>query len=188
MTKIPFILLFLFFIPLVSSLEIGISPPKLELNISVDQEICRPFRLITDRQTTFTIETKWSEELSRNLKDYTLPEENLELRTNAHTSIPVSSSQPYMFCINAKEAGTYYGVIIASAPQGAAVGSWLTITVSDKQESVSSKITGLVTKDNASSSISYSILPIVLLEFTLLFASAGMLLLVVSRKKKANLV
>lgn len=126
-----FFLFFVFLIPVSSSLRIGISPDKLSLMTIEEKEICKDFTLITDEEIIFIGEVLWAEEESRNINDYEIESEDLNIKVN----YPEQTYQgKKTFCVTPKEIGVYYGVLkYKGVGTNYGVATWIKLIVSEKE-------------------------------------------------------
>lgn len=167
--------------PLVYSLELGISPGNLEFSGNINERICNNITLNTDYKGYLIGNTKWTDKKleKREIKDYNLNAEELGIIIDYPEKLNVSEKiTKREICANLKKPGTYHGAITYKTEEGyAGVGSWMMLNISKNSNENSGirKISGMaVSKEfflNQSSIIKISIV----IFMALLLILAGLL-------------
>lgn len=120
-------------LPCVMGVRLGISPSEMQFEGNAGEEICREAVIYFDRGEVI-LEDRWngiSEE--REMILYTDKAEGLKVEY-PH-SIWVEGKEEARVCIAADEGGRYFGVILASAREGAVgVGSWIVAEIEEREE------------------------------------------------------
>ncbi len=140
--RIVFIfILFLFFLQLISSLELGLSPAYLNLETKVGEQVCQNTTIYADKSIDITIKDRWTEvEKSRNLRDYNLSREDMNIKSVFPGKISVSANKKkeVEVCFLPEKAGRFYGAVLFESENGyASVGSWIELNVTEKKGIIS---------------------------------------------------
>ena len=122
------IITLIFQISLVSSLNIGITPAKIEFNISKDETQCQKITLFTDEKVVFIGEDKWTAKKdSKDIREYTLNVKESEIEIKYPKSMILSEKEKFDICVTAKKSKTLQGVLVYKTEKGAGVGTWIKI-------------------------------------------------------------
>src|SRR3989344_1868862 len=123
------------FFSLVSSLQIGISPEEVELNMSVGEKICANFDIkVKNYSGVIIVEDKWAKKgfMERDLSKHTYEGKDLGIDSGYEKKIEAMEEQEKEACFMAEKRGDYHGVLIYKTEiQGAGVGSWIVLHVED---------------------------------------------------------
>jgi hypothetical protein len=126
-----FIFLIVFLVS-VSATQLGVSPAKVELNLSIDEEKCFDIEIYSDRLIELEMEDFWSEKYSRNLEDYNLKGKNMNYESN----FVVNGKLKREICIIGDENLNKHGVLMAySKDKKIGVGVWIKVNL-DKEDKV----------------------------------------------------
>ncbi len=121
--------LFLFlviFSSLVSSVGLGISPPEVELSGGIEEKICGELEFFSNGD--LTLESRWSDVDSRELKDYVL--NNFGIREIFEKEFYVYGEVKKKICFISSQEGEFYGVLIANLKNNdVGVGSWVDLKI-----------------------------------------------------------
>lgn len=130
-------LLIIFLMQLISSLGIGISPAYINLEAKIGEKICNEVTVYSDRSINITIESRWTDNDSRNLRNYNLRKENLKIELISPEKIFVSSRENIEICFIGGREGNFYGAILFDSENGyASVGSWINLKITKRESSV----------------------------------------------------
>ena len=122
-----FILLLLLLIPFSSSSTLGISPGTIEFFEEPNQIICKNFTIFADNDSLFYGEVKWSKENSKNINQYTLSSEELNINTNFPNK---TKSGQYQICLSVKKEGNYFGALMYKLKDSSyGIGSWIELSI-----------------------------------------------------------
>ncbi len=136
-----------------SGIELGISPPVLVFNGSVEEKICNEYNILSDREDiSLILSDKWTnkKELIKNIELYNLDEKVFGIEAVYDKKILINNEYNGRICLSAKNGGSYYGVLIFSSENGnVGVGSWIIVNI-NKFEGAEDKgfITNRVIEDN----------------------------------------
>ena len=185
-------ILVILFSPFISSLKVGISPPKIELSGKPEQELCKEITVYSDKKITLEAEDLWTlVRDSKNLKDYNLSSEELGITTKYDKEISVNSNKKVKFCADTNKEDVYNGVLVyKSVENSAGVGIWIKLKTGKEQfnvenvEDSQNSITGNVIK-TGDNEIENKLSPLVF-PFALCFLALGLGLFILIRKMKEN--
>lgn len=145
------IFLFLFFLQLVSPLEMGLSPAYLNLEEKIGEQICKNISVYADKPVDIIIRDRWTGvEKSKNLREYNLSREdfNIKIVSSEKISISADEKKSTEICFSGENAGNFYGAILFESENGyASVGSWVNLNITKNQENNFNSFTGSVIKD-----------------------------------------
>lgn len=142
-----FIFSAIFFISASYALELGISPPILNFEGKSGNEICREFRIFSDREgLSLRLDDKWANKnsFSRDIKDYNYNGEKFGIETEYYGRVILDKEYLGEICIKAKNKGPYYGLLEVNSENGnVGLGSWMAVNISgDSNKIAFNKITG----------------------------------------------
>lgn len=144
------LILILFLISFISSLEIGINPAHIELYGNKGDTICKNVSIYSDKDITVLFDSRWSEsENSRNINDYKLKSEEIaiELHSPNRIFLAKNKEKDVEVCFKCNKKGDFYGAILFESENGyASVGSWVHIKINN-DNSITGGAIGIV-KDN----------------------------------------
>lgn len=133
MIKVLFILfVFLFIIEFGYSLEVGISPAYININVNSGETQCRNITIYSSQDKLFTGVIKLSEKNSRNINDYNLFYNENDISINYIKNIKVSKQEKVNFCVSGIKSGKYYGALLYSTDK-TSVGIWININVNENK-------------------------------------------------------
>jgi hypothetical protein len=140
--------LLLFFLQLISSLELGLSPAYLDLEGKAEEKVCQNVSVYADRDINVTIKDKWTKiDGSRKIKDYNLSREDINIKVISPERIPISAGEKRKIevCFSGKNAGNFYGAILFESDRGYAnIGSWVNLKITKSQKNNIISLTGEV--------------------------------------------
>src|SRR3989344_2814425 len=133
--KLIIFLILILFLPIASSLELGISPIQLDFSGKTQEKICRNITLFSKNFSgELAGEDRWSKENEKILNKYTLSSEDLKINIEYEKTIRAEQKNLIGVCINANQ-GVYYGALLFHAENtSAGVGSWIFLNISEKRE------------------------------------------------------
>jgi len=123
-------------IPCICSVNLGISPEKLEFSGSQNEIICNNFSITGDAPVLFEGYVRWSKSESKNLLDYNLISSDLKI----NVTIPeLINPGEYQLCISSKNSGAYYGALLYKMQDSSyGIGTWVELKI--RGNSADSKI------------------------------------------------
>ena|SRR3989344_332610 len=131
--RILFLVIGLFFISSSLALELGISPPILNFKGETGNEICREFKIFSDKEgLSLRLDDKWADKniLSKDINDYHYNEKKFGIGTEYYDRIIVDKEYLGKICIKAKNKGVYYGLLEVNSQNGnVGLGSWMIINI-----------------------------------------------------------
>lgn len=117
------------------ALELGISPPTLSFKGETRNEICREFKIFSDKEgLSLRLDDKWANKntLSRDINDYIYNEEKFGIETKYYDKVILDKEYLGEICIKAKNKGIYYGLLKFNSENGnVGLGSWMIINVTE---------------------------------------------------------
>ncbi len=131
------LLLPLFFLQLISSLELRLSPAYLNLETKAGEQACQDMTIYSDKSTDITIKDQWTGiERSRNLEDYNLTSGDMDIIPVFPGKISVSADKEKNIevCFLPEEAGKFYGAVLFESDGYASIGSWIELDATRGQE------------------------------------------------------
>lgn len=128
--KINFIFIFSIFllIPIVSSIDIGVSPANLNFVVSPNEVSCKKVILFSDKLVNFHTEDKWSLENTKDINNYSIDSKNLNLILTYPKEIDFKNKKNIQVCFKANYSGKYYGILIFKE-NNSGIGIWISSTV-----------------------------------------------------------
>lgn len=134
--KVIWILFFpLFLLQLISSLELGISPAHLNFEVKAGMQACQNMTVYADKSINIAIKDRWTGiEKSKNLKEYNLSSEDVDIKTvfPARISVSANKEKNIEVCFLPEKAGKFYGAILFESEAGyASVGSWIELNAAE---------------------------------------------------------
>jgi hypothetical protein len=122
-----FFILVVLSITFISASTIGISPPAIKISEAENQITCENFTLFGEENSLFTGEAKWSRENSRNINEYVLSSESLNINANFPEKIRRGK---YQICLSAEKKGDYFGALTYKMENSSyAIGTWIQLSV-----------------------------------------------------------
>jgi len=170
-----FIIFICFFIPLISSATLSMSPQQIDFVGNTNEKICDEVSLKTDGMATLIGEDLWAEEgySERKLKQHTLESEELKLNLEYPKEIKIDDEGTIEVCLIGKSKGDYHGVLLYRIKdKPVRVGIWMNVSL----EGTTQKITANIIGNEKTNSGFLFIIPIILL------VVLGVLLLILKRK------
>lgn len=143
--------LFLSFLQLISSLELGLSPVYLNLETKTGEQVCKNITIYADKNINITIRDRWTGvEKSRNLRDYNLSREDVNIKVifPERVSVSANKKKEVEICFNGEKAGIFYGAVLFESEKGyASVGSWINLIITENQKNNFNSFTGSIIKN-----------------------------------------
>lgn len=127
--KIYFIFLLSIFISLsfCSALNFGISPGIIKFSEKQNEVSCQNFTIIGENANVFNGNIKWNDKDSKDISDYTLSSEKLNINATIPSEI---KSGKYQICISSEKAGNYYGALMYKLNNSSyGIGTWIELKV-----------------------------------------------------------
>ncbi|MBT4376109.1 hypothetical protein HOD29_01925 [archaeon] len=179
MTKVFYFIFILFFIGTVSAGEFSISPPQVNFEGELKQEICGNFFISTPEKSILIGEDRWGEkeETRRKFSAHTLSSEELGLEIKYPELIESEGEMNSEICISGEKEGNYHGLLLyrlEGAPTG--IGIWLNVSLKNEGRNILG-ITGNIISEGNIGIMGIS-------SFVLVFILVG--LIFVMRRKKCN--
>ncbi len=165
---ILFLFIGIFFISLTFALELGMSPPILNFKGEGGNEICREFKIFSNREgLSLRLDDKWTNKnsFSKDIKDYSYNREKFGIEMEYYSRVVVDREYVGEICIKAKNEGIYYGLLSVNSENGnVGLGSWMVVDVGDESKRIKldKSISGLVLGENFYAGF-FNILPFILL-------------------------
>jgi len=131
------IVIIAFFIsfPIISALELGISPIELKFEGNAGEKICKNYTLFVEDFSGFLIgETKWAKigEIKKDLKIHTLNAESLGITLEYQKNINLHEKTSFEICILCKTSGNYHGALLYQAEgTNLGVGNWIILKINE---------------------------------------------------------
>lgn len=137
--KIILVLLAILLLSNVEAISISISPPIVNLVSEVNKKVCVNFSISSDKTVYFSIENLWSMKKENNeFKDYNLSSQEVLIESDYPKEIGVYSKEEVGFCVKAKNAGTYRGIVLFKSSEGTgAIGTLVRLRVLGETENFS---------------------------------------------------
>ena len=133
--RILFLVIGLFFISSSLALELGISPPILNFKGETGNEICREFKIFSDKEgLSLRLDDKWADKntVSKDINDYIYDGKKFEIETKYYNKVILDKEYLGEICIKAKNRGIYYGLLKVNSENGnVGLGSWMIINVTE---------------------------------------------------------
>lgn len=157
-------------------MQLGISPPKIAFNGSVDEKICKDILIYTNYREFLIGNDRWAWEKKqiRDISKYKFNSSLLKLNLEYPKKIKIlnDSKQNIEVCLTAQKHGIYYGALFYSTEASpAGVGIWISANITEKEKGIS-LITGKVIDSSFYQNISLSkvllVSPTILLTFILI--------------------
>ena len=168
--RILFLVIGLFFISSSLALELGISPPILNFKGETGNEICREFKIFSDKEgLSLRLDDKWADKniLSKDINDYHYNEKKFGIGTEYYDRIIVDKEYLGKICIKAKNKGVYYGLLEVNSQNGnVGLGSWMIINITENKRF--RPITGKVIEQGFNKGLNWGIFYLVALMLSLL--------------------
>lgn len=128
---------------LTSAIQLGAKPSKIELIINPKETICTNLTLLSNyNNLQINIEDKWSDKETKNIADYKLSSNNVNIKIDYPKKIIFSNESQLNLCFKPEKSKLYYGVLILRTDNSAGLGIWLKInSLSQTQNQANSLIT-----------------------------------------------
>jgi hypothetical protein len=109
-----FFIFFIFFICSIDAATLTISPPHLNFEGKVGDEICNNIKIKVNGTENMTGKIKWAKEgyFERILHEHNLDSEELNLKINFPEKVKVDGSEEIEICLRGKKSGKYHGVLL----------------------------------------------------------------------------
>jgi hypothetical protein len=127
----------LFFITLfnaifLNAIELGISPEEIRVDAKVEELGCSNFSLFGN--VNFLGEVKWSKIETKDLREYILSSEDLDIAIN----FPDKAKEgKHEICFTGKREGNYYGVLLYKAEgTGYGIGTWIKLNLKEDRKTL----------------------------------------------------
>ncbi|MDO8459902.1 MAG: hypothetical protein Q7S74_02230 [Nanoarchaeota archaeon] len=133
--KAPLIILILFLsLTTVSSLQLGISPPSLELKGDIKTILCKDITITSDSKLNLTGEIKWSKQNIRLINEYNIHSQDLNITSQIENSLYLKNYKTTeKVCLSADKPGSYNGLLIyKTTERGIGVGTWVNLRINGK--------------------------------------------------------
>lgn len=134
--KVILVLILIFFLNNTGAISISVSPPTTDLIGKVDERICVNFSISSDKTVYFSIENRWSMKNENNkFNDYNLSSQGVSIESDYPKEIGVYFKEKISFCVRARKAGTYNGIILFKSSEGTgAIGTLVKLRVLDEEK------------------------------------------------------
>ena len=113
----------------VYSASLGLSKAELSFVAEINQEVCKEISIFSGERITVTGEDRWNIRDTKNLNDYTLDSNELDIIIDYPSGITFNKKETFDVCITGKENGRYYGVLIFKGEESVGVGTWLEVVI-----------------------------------------------------------
>lgn len=137
---------------MVIATELHVFPAKIELNGSVDEELCSKVKISSDYEGNIIVRTKWARKDTKNINDYYLDAESIGINEYFNKKLNIENTKEETFCLTAEKSGKYYGALLYNTENSyAGVGIWITVNIQGDEaieNKMDDKITGRVIKDS----------------------------------------
>ena len=134
-SKNLFFIFFIFFIYSINAATLSISPPQLNFEGEVGEELCNKIRIKVNGTENVTGKIKWAKEgySKRILHEHNLDSEELNLKVKFLKKLTIEKSEEIEICLRGKNAGTYHGVLLYRI-QGKPlqIGIWTNVSLEGK--------------------------------------------------------
>jgi len=128
MNKIICLFFSIILLSFLSASTLGISPAEIKISEKQNQIVCENFTIFAEGNSQFSGELKWSKEDSKNLNEYTLSSEELNINASFPKEIRAGK---YQICISAKNKKNYFGALIYKMKNSSyAIGTWVKLNIS----------------------------------------------------------
>lgn len=167
---ILFLLIGIFLVSSSFALELGMSPPILSFKGESGNEICREFKIFSDREgLSLRLDDKWANKnsFSKDISDYNYNSERFGIEIEYYDNVIVDKEYVGDICIKAKNKGIYYGLLRVNSENGnVGLGSWLIVNIDDESGRIKldRSISGFVLGENSYVDF-FNMLPFILLIF-----------------------
>jgi len=122
-----------FFICLIgfcSGLELGLSPPSINLSLDQKEVHCENFKIFSDKKIIVYMVDKWSKGKSKGIRDYVYSSEYFNISLEYNESLFVDDKVKSSYCISANSPGKYNGLfLVRDEDSRVGVGMWINLEV-----------------------------------------------------------
>ena len=110
--------------------ELGLAPPVLDFNLSVGEMMCENVSVISEEVRWFEVSDAWALKETKNLSNYVLRKEELQLMVAYPELVRVSEVMQVPVCVQGERAGKYAGVLLfRSLQENLGLGAWIDVEV-----------------------------------------------------------
>ena len=133
----------------VSAFEFGVSPPELDFQGSVGENICKNLRVFSSLdRIDIVVDDKWAKEsnVGHNIGGYEISSADLSLTMDYEKNFILNKEREIKVCLKADESGEFKGVLFFQAlDKSLNIGIWMNADISGNNQT--NRLTGFDISD-----------------------------------------